>query len=95
MKPLKKLKDVTIFDLDRAKCMPLAISIGYRYLPSPSLPTKNRLEPVAEFHVPVKGPILLSDRNRLDLDWWSGRFSPGASVIELSSNAVSRSTRIC
>lgn len=75
VKPLKKLKDVTIFDLDRARCMPLAISIGYRYLPSPNLPTKNRFEPVAEFHLPVKGRILLSDRNRLDLDWWSGRLT--------------------
>ncbi|MGA7626753.1 MAG: hypothetical protein WCA91_24565 [Candidatus Acidiferrales bacterium] len=75
VKPPQKVKDVTTSDLDRAKCMPLAIFIGYRYLPSPNLPTKNRLEPVAEFHVPVKGPILLSDRNRLDLDWWSGRFT--------------------
>jgi hypothetical protein len=55
--------------------MPVAISVGYRYLPSPNLSTKNRFGPVAEFHVPVKGRILLSDRNCLDLDWWSGRLT--------------------
>ena len=34
LKPLEKLKEITIFDLDDVKCMPVMLSIGYRYLPS-------------------------------------------------------------
>ena len=75
LKPLVRLKMVTAFDLNDAKSRPLVLSIGYRYLPSPNTPTVNRMEPVATLHFPIKARFLLTDRNRADLDWKSGKFS--------------------
>ena len=74
LKPLLRLKDVTLFDLNDSKARPLVLSIGYRYLPSPNTPTVNRLEPVATFHFPIRARFLLTDRNRADLDWKSSKF---------------------
>jgi hypothetical protein len=75
LKPLLRLKRVTAFDLDDAKSRPLVLAIGYRYVPTPGKPTVNRLEPVLTFHFPLAAQILLSDRNRADLDWSSGNFT--------------------
>ena len=75
LKPWLKLKDVTAFDLDDSKGRPLVFSIGYRYLPTPGEPPKNRLEPVLTSTFPLRGKVLLSDRNRADLDWKSGALS--------------------
>ncbi len=75
LKPLIKLKDVTKFDLDDSKTRPLVLSIGYRYVPSPDQPAVQRLEPVATFHLPTPGRLLISDRNRFDLDWSNGAFT--------------------
>jgi hypothetical protein len=75
LKPLLKLKKITTFDRDDSKSRPLVLSIGYRYLPSPNSPPENRMEPVATIHFPLKAGFLLSDRNRADLDWQSGKFS--------------------
>jgi hypothetical protein len=36
LKPLIKLKDITLFDLDDAKSRPLVLTIGYRFLSSPT-----------------------------------------------------------
>jgi hypothetical protein len=35
----------------------------------------NRLEPVVTLHFPLVAQILLSDRNRADLDWSNGNFT--------------------
>ena len=75
LKPLLRLKKITRFDLDDSKSRPLVLAIGYRYLPSPNAPAENRIEPVATFNFPLKAGFLLSDRNRADLDWKSGKFS--------------------
>lgn len=75
LKPWIKLKDVTAFDLDDSKARPLIFSIGYRYLPYPNAPPKNRLEPFFTINLPMTGKLLLSDRNRADLDWQSGNFT--------------------
>ena len=75
LKPWLKLKDITTFDLDDSKARPFILSIGYRYLPFPNAPPENRLEPFFTFNFPMKGGLLLSDRNRADLDWLSGTFS--------------------
>ncbi len=75
MKPWIKLKKITALDLDDSKSRPLVLSIGYRYLPAPDSPPKNRLEPLIDSHFPLKAGFLLSDRNRADLDWKSGKFS--------------------
>jgi len=74
LKPLLKLKNVTVFDLDDAKSRPLVLAVGYRVVPSPGKPTINRMEPVLTFHVPITARILISDRNRADLDWSPGKF---------------------
>jgi hypothetical protein len=74
LKPLLKLKNVTLFDLDDAKSRPLVLAVGYRVVPSPGKPTINRLEPVLTFHVPITARILVTDRNRADLDWSPGKF---------------------
>jgi hypothetical protein len=75
LKPLVKLERTTVFDLDDAKSRPLVLSIGYRYVLSPNKASVNRMEPVVTFHFPTTGRILLSDRNRADLDWSNGGFT--------------------
>jgi hypothetical protein len=75
LKPLIQLKNLTVFDPDEAKSRPLVFAIGYRYLPSPNKPTVNRMEPVVTIHLPIKGRILITDRNRGDLDWSNGGFT--------------------
>lgn len=75
LKPLLKLRKASVFDLDEAKSRPLVLAIGYRYVPSPTKATIQRMEPVITTHFPLKGQILLSDKNRADLDWSSGKFT--------------------
>jgi hypothetical protein len=76
LKPMIRLQDITAFDLDDSKSRPLIFSIGYRYLPCPNSPPTNRMEPVVTFNFPVaKIGLLLTDRNRGDLDWQNGGFT--------------------
>jgi hypothetical protein len=75
LKPLIKLKKITIFDLDEAKSRPLVSALGYRYLPTPGKPATNRMEPVVTSHFPLKAGLLATDRNRADLDWSNGGFT--------------------
>jgi hypothetical protein len=75
IRPFEKLKQITIFDLDDIKCMPVAFTIGYRYLPSTTQPSINRLQPIVLFHVPFPGRTLVTDRNRADLDWSQDTFN--------------------
>jgi len=71
-----KLADVTAFDLDDSKSRALVLSVGYRYLPTPGSPPTNRLEPLFTLNYPVaRIGLLLSDRNRADLDWKAGTFT--------------------
>lgn len=74
LKPLVRLKEVTLFDLDDAKPRLLLFSVGYRYLTAPSSPSTDRIVLIATSHVPAKPGLLISDRNRSDLDWTDGRF---------------------
>lgn len=73
-RPFEKLKQITNFDLDDIKCMPVVFTIGYRYLPSSVQPAIQRLQPIVMFHIPFPGRTLLTDRNRADLDWANGAF---------------------
>lgn len=75
LKPLLRLKDITVFDLDESKSRPLLFSVGYRYVPSPDKPAVQRMEVVATPHLPLVAKILASDRNRADLDWENGQFT--------------------
>jgi hypothetical protein len=75
LKPWIKLKNATIFDLDEAKKRALVFTTGYRVLLTPGDPATNRWMLVTTGNFPLRGGILLSDRNRADLDWQNGMFS--------------------
>jgi hypothetical protein len=75
LRPWLKLKNATIFDLDEAKKRALVFAVGYRYLPSPNSPPENRLRLELTSHFPMKAKILISDENRADLNWQSGKFT--------------------
>jgi hypothetical protein len=74
LKPLVKLKKVSAFDLDDAKKRPLVFEIGYRYITAPEEDPKNRLLTAVTLHFPMKAAIVVTDRNRADLDWKAGTF---------------------
>ena len=74
LKPFEKLKQVTVFDLDDLKSMPVVLIVGYRYLPSSVQPAIQRFQPIVLLHIPFPGRTLLTDRNRADLDWSNGSF---------------------
>jgi hypothetical protein len=74
VKPLLRLKEITAFDLDDSKSRPLVLAAGYRYVAAPGSPSTNRMVLVATSHLPMKLGLLLSDRNRSDLDWSNGKF---------------------
>ena len=75
LKPLLSLKKVTAFDLDDAKRRPVVLEAGYRVITAPNEPIENRFMPMATFALPTKGLLLITDRNRADLDWKAGVFS--------------------
>ncbi|MGC1650786.1 MAG: DUF2490 domain-containing protein [Candidatus Sulfotelmatobacter sp.] len=74
-KPLVKLKKITTFDLDDAKKRPLELEIGYRFILAPNTALENRLLTAVTFRLPTKGALLITDRNRADLDWKNGVFN--------------------
>jgi hypothetical protein len=74
LKPLLKLKDMTVFDLDDSKKRFLVLEIGYRSLTAPNAPVDNRMMPMVTFNFPLKAGFHLADRNRADLDWKNGDF---------------------
>jgi hypothetical protein len=75
LNPLARLKRFTLFELDQSKSRPLTLRLGYRYLPSTSGPTENRIVMEATPRYPLKAGILISNRNRADLRFISGQFS--------------------
>jgi Protein of unknown function (DUF2490) len=75
LKPLLKLKHVTIFDLDDSKSRALVVEVGYRYIDEPNAPLENRMVLAVTSHFPLKADFLITDRNRADLDWKNGVFN--------------------
>jgi hypothetical protein len=75
LKPLVRLREITLFDLDDAKARPLVLAAGYRYVSAPDKPSTNRIPLAVTSHLPIKAKLLLTDRNRADLDWSSGSFT--------------------
>jgi hypothetical protein len=73
-KPLIKLKNASIFDLDDAKSRLLGFESGYRIITAPDAPVKNRAIEDITFRFPFQGRVLLADKNRADLDWQNGNF---------------------
>ena len=72
LKPLVRLTEITDFDLDDAKKRPLVLAAGYRYLSAPGKPGTNRIPIAVTSHLPLTAKLLLTDRNRVDLDWSNG-----------------------
>lgn len=75
LKPLIKLEHVTVFDLDDAKTRPLIFESGYRIITAPDTPNEDRAIEAVTFHLPLLAHIVLTDRNRADLDWKAGKFT--------------------
>ena len=75
LRRLSRLIDIMAFDKDDSKTQLIVASVGYRYLPYPDAPSANRLEPYVTINAGTPGRLLLSDRNRADLDWQSGSFT--------------------
>jgi hypothetical protein len=75
LKPLVRLKRVTLFDLDDAKSRFLVLEAGYRYVATPDEPATNRMLVSATFNYPLAPGLLIQDRNRADLDWKNGEFT--------------------
>ena len=76
VKRLRMLDRITIFDLDDSKKKLLVLSAGYRYLPSPGNPSQNRILLMGTLNVPMKGDVLVSDRNRLEINYTNGNPNP-------------------
>jgi hypothetical protein len=72
LKPRSNLERITTFDLDDSKRTSVVLSVGYRYLPSPGNPTENRILLMATPNLPLKGDLLVSDRNRLEINFKNG-----------------------
>lgn len=75
LKELSRLVDIRAFDNDDSKAQLLVFSVGYRYLPYPDAPSANRFEPYITINVGTKARVLISDKNRADLDWQHGDFT--------------------
>jgi len=75
LKPLLKLKNVTLFDLDDAKRRPVVFESGYRIITAPNTAATNRAIEAVTFNFPFAFRTLLTDRNRADLDWQAGKFT--------------------
>ncbi len=48
------------------------MTAGYRYLAAPDKPGTNRIPIAATSHLPLTAKLLMTDRNRFDLDWSNG-----------------------
>ena len=72
LKPLLRFRRSPLHDLDETKSRALALSIGYRYVNTPDKPAINRIIFEATPNLPLKGDILISVRNRGELNYSSG-----------------------
>jgi hypothetical protein len=75
LKPIIKFKHVKLFDLDDEKLRQVVLETGYRIITAPNTAAESRAVEAVTFHFPLMAAILLSDRNRADLDWKSGSFT--------------------
>lgn len=75
LKPLVRLKKISAFDLDEAKKRPLTLEVGYRYITAPGKDPEDQMLIAATPRFPMKGSLLITDRNRVELDWKGGVFN--------------------
>lgn len=74
LKPLVKLKRITVFQLDQSKDRPVMLRLGYRYMPSTDGTVEHRGFAEATGRYPLLRGVLLSDRNRVEFRDISGQF---------------------
>ncbi|MGZ4165068.1 MAG: DUF2490 domain-containing protein [Tumebacillaceae bacterium] len=72
LKPLRDLGKLNRHDLDKSKSRVLVLSFGYRYVPSFHAAAVNRVITQATFNLPLKDKLLISDRNRGELNFSNG-----------------------
>ncbi len=70
--PLKKLTEIATFRLDDSRSRMILLSAGYRYVRPRDAPPTNRVLLVATPRLPFKAGILISDRNRGELNFSNG-----------------------
>lgn len=58
--------------VDQSKAKFILLSFGYRYMPSADAPTNNRILMVATPRLPIKSKLVVSDRNRGELNFNNG-----------------------
>ena len=75
LKPLVRLRRLSTFDLDDSKSRTLVAETGYRIITTPNAANTNRAEEAVITHFPLVAGVLLSDRNRADLQWQNGDFT--------------------
>jgi len=68
----RPLKNLIGNRVDESKKRFILLSFGYRYMPSPDAPTTNRMLMVATPRVPIRSKLVVSDRNRGELNFSNG-----------------------
>jgi hypothetical protein len=68
-RPLKNLRPNGV---DESKTRLILLSFGYRYVPSADAATTNRILFVATPRIPAKSKLVISDRNRVELNFSKG-----------------------
>src|SRR2546430_6632387 len=75
LKPLIRLKNAARFDSDESKARLLILESGYRTITAPNTPIEDRALEAVTFRLPPLAGVVISDRNRVDLDWKAGNFT--------------------
>ena len=73
LKPLVRLKRITVFEIDQAKDRPLMFRLGYRYMPSTDGTVEHRGIAEVTGRYPLVRGVLLSNRNRVEFRDISGQ----------------------
>ncbi len=68
----RPLKNLVRNGVDESKSRFILLSVGYRYLPSSDAPEINRILMVAAPRLPLKSKLVISDRNRGELNFSNG-----------------------
>jgi len=71
----RPLKNLLPNGVDEAKTRFILLSFGYRYLPSSDAPATNRILLMATPRFPLKAKLVVSDRNRGELNFSSGELN--------------------
>lgn len=71
----RPLKNLVPNGVDEAKTRFMLLSFGYRYLPQSNAPATNRILLVATPRIPLKSKLVISDRNRGELNFSNGELT--------------------